>query len=142
MSESDRISFNGAAVERLAVHRIATELADEAWGDANCVAEHPLLEHVAAQMIRAIGSITANIAEGYARFSRRDRIRYYEYALGSAEEARSWYTVARRVLPAADVEARLQQLTSIRRLLLTMIRNERAGEGWKAPGPREDQRKK
>ena len=133
MSDTQQSTATGAAVERVGAYRLALELSETAWIDGTRLAEEPLLVQIGPQLVRAVGSIAANIAEGYARLSRRDRIRFYEYALGSAEEARSWYVVARRALPAEDYEARLAKLTSIRRLLLTMIKNERAGEGWKAP---------
>ncbi|NUO65642.1 MAG: four helix bundle protein [Gemmatimonadaceae bacterium] len=136
MSDTQEGAGTGAAVERVGAYRLALELSETAWEDGTRIAAEPLLAQIGPQLVRAVGSIAANIAEGYARLSRRDRIRFYEYALGSAEEARSWYVVARRALPSADYEARLAKLTSIRRLLLTMIRNERSGEGWKAPAPR------
>ena len=97
------------------------------------MSSNSLLAQVGPQLVRAAGSIAANTAEGYARRSPRERIRFYEYALGSSEEAVSWYTVGRRVLSERDLEERFARLTSIRRLLLVMIRNERAGKGWNAP---------
>ncbi|NUQ91546.1 MAG: four helix bundle protein [Gemmatimonadaceae bacterium] len=116
----------GGALDRVQAYTIARRLAGEAWGDTQFMIGDPRLTEVASQLIRAIGSIGAQIAEGYSRRSRADRIRYYEYALGSTEEAVTWYETARPVLSAAVLEARLADLVSIRRLLLTMIRNERA----------------
>jgi four helix bundle protein len=103
------------------------------WNDATAMGALPLLSEVATQLVRAVGSIAANVAEGYARRSPRDRIRFYEYALGSAEESRSWYEVGRRALSVAEIDARIARLAAIRRLLLTMIRNERSGTKWNAP---------
>ena len=59
------------------------------------------------------------------RRSARDRHRYYEYALGSAEETRSWYTFAHHALSEEVMKDRIERLTSLRRLLLAMIRNDR-----------------
>ena len=42
------------------------------------------------QFTRAIDSISANIAEGYGRFSKKDKIRFYYYALGSVYECTDW----------------------------------------------------
>ncbi|MFN8404533.1 MAG: four helix bundle protein [Anaerolineales bacterium] len=36
----------------------------------------------------AVGSVGANISEGYSRSSGKDRARFYEYALGPARESR------------------------------------------------------
>jgi four helix bundle protein len=78
-----------------------------------------------AQLRRAAASVAANIAEGYPRRSTRDRVRFYEYALGSAEETKSWYFSLRASVDSASLEARLSVLRSITRLLLTMIRSSR-----------------
>ena len=116
-------------------YTIARRLAGEAWGDTQGMIGDPRLTEVAAQLVRAIGSVGAQIAEGYSRRSRADRIRFYEYALGSTEEAITWYETARPVLDASVLEARLAGLVSIRRLLLVMIGNERAGRRAGASAP-------
>lgn len=77
------------------------------------------------QLYRSAGSVSANIAEGYSKSSGRDRARFYEYALGSAREARDWYYKGRHVLDAAVVEHRIGILAQIIRLLLTMIPQQR-----------------
>ena len=120
----------GRALESVTAYRFAMEASDAAWDDASIVKGEPLLADVAPQLIRAIGSIAANIAEGYARRSARDRIRYYEYALGSIEESTTWYKVARHALAADVLSVRLKRLDSMRRLLLVMIANERRGGEW------------
>jgi four helix bundle protein len=81
---------------------------------------------LADQLYRALGSISANLAEGYSRVSGRDRARFYEYALGSARESRDWYYKARHVLGQTVTSHRLALLTQIVRLLLTMIPQQRA----------------
>jgi four helix bundle protein len=113
------------AIGSVQAYQIARKLADLAWGDTDAMLRDPRLRDVAPQLYRAIGSIAANITEGYARRSRPDRIRYYEYALGSVEECIVWYETARHVLGSGTLADRLNDLVSIRRLMLTMIRNER-----------------
>jgi four helix bundle protein len=73
------------------------------------------------QLTRALGSISANIAEGYSRGTALDRSRFYGYALGSAREAIAWYDTLRIELAAASYD-RQAKLIQIRRLLLTMLR--------------------
>ena len=75
----------------------------------------------ADQLLRAVGSVGANIAEGYSRGSGMDRARFYEYALGSAREGRHWYLSVRELLGAERVAERVDLLTSITRLLLTAL---------------------
>ena len=76
------------------------------------------------QLTRALGSIGANIAEGYSRGSAADRARFYDYALGSTREAISWYNTLHIEL-GPGVDDRRATLIQIRRLLLTTLRNSR-----------------
>ena len=79
------------------------------------------------QLYRALGSISANLAEGYSRGTGKDRARFYEYALGSARESRDWYYKGRHILGPAVTAHRLSLLTHIIRLLLTMVPEQRQG---------------
>lgn len=76
------------------------------------------------QLTRAVGSISANIAEGYSRASVADRLRFYEYALGSTREAIAWYDTLQIEL-GDTLTVRQAILVQIRRLLLTTLRNSR-----------------
>jgi four helix bundle protein len=78
------------------------------------------------QLYRALGSISANIAEGYSRNSSKDQARFYEFALGSARESRDWYYKAHHVLGETVINHRLELLTQIIRLLLTIVPLQRA----------------
>jgi len=82
-----------------------------------------------------MGSISANIAEGYSRRSGKDQARFYEYALGSAREARVWYYQARHALPEAVSEHRLAVLTQIIRLLLKIVPATRGSKLREESGP-------
>ena len=77
------------------------------------------------QLYRALGSISANLAEGYSRGTGKDRARFYEYALGSARESRDWYYKGRHVLGETVTQHSLSLLTQIIRPLLTMIPQQR-----------------
>ena len=77
------------------------------------------------QLYRALGSISANLAEGYSRGTGKDRVRFYEYALGSARESRDWYFKARHVLGDSVYQHRLSLLTPIIQLLLKMVPQQR-----------------
>lgn len=47
-------------------------------------------ETLGKQFVRAVDSISANIAEGYGRYSMKDKIRFYHYSLGSVLECKDW----------------------------------------------------
>ena len=110
---------------RMEVYRLSVFAADLAWPDVTKLIGDKRTMSLADQLYRAVGSISANIAEGYGRQSGKDQARYYEYALGSAREARNWYYHGRHILTDLVAQHRLQLLTQIIRLLLTIIPSER-----------------
>jgi four helix bundle protein len=107
------------------VYRFAVFAGDLAWQDVSRLIKDRRMVSVADQLYRAIGSIGANVAEGYSRRSGKDQARFYEYALGSAREARGWYYQSRHVLSEVVSTHRIKLLTQITRLLLTIIPAER-----------------
>jgi four helix bundle protein len=112
-------------VWRLPAYRLAAYALDVGWGDATQRSRSAIMAPIALQLYRALGSIGANIAEGYSRSSGRDRVRLYKYALGSARECVVWYRAAAPVLglPAvADRQAVLHRLVC---MLLIVIPRER-----------------
>ena len=111
---------------KMEAYRLALFAADVAWHDGTRLAGDRRTWDVASQLYRAVGSIEANISEGYSRGSGRDRARFYEYALGSARESRGWYYKGRHVLSEPVTQHRLRLLTHITRLLLAMVPDQRA----------------
>lgn len=113
---------------KMKAYRLALFATDLGWQDVTRLQgdDHRAIG-VSDQLYRALGSISANLAEGYSRSTGRDRARFYGYALGSAREARDWYYKARYVLGKDVLDHRLELLTQIIRLLLTMVPNQR---GW------------
>lgn len=45
---------------------------------------------VGDQFVTAIDSISANIAEGFGRYGKKDKIKFYYYSLGSLKESLDW----------------------------------------------------
>ncbi len=80
--------IKGDAVWKLRVYRLSLFAADLGWEDVCKLVRDRRTVGLADQLYRAIGSISANIVEGFSRGSGRDRARFYEYALGSARESR------------------------------------------------------
>src|SRR3989338_374226 len=50
---------------------------------------------IVSQLRRAVSSITANIAEGFARYHFEDKIMFYYQARGSAAEVQNFLLIAR-----------------------------------------------
>lgn len=117
--------LQGDPLSRMRAYRIATKLQQVAWDDAETLRKNPITAEVAEQLYTAIGSIAANLAEGYSRSSGKDRVRIFEYALGSAREAVAWYVSAAPVLGHEITNKRGNALEEIRRIMLTAIPSER-----------------
>ena len=115
---------------KVRAYQIGSYLAHLAADDAAIAAADIRFREHASQLAKSVGGITAAISEGYSRLSRKDRIRYYEYGHGSANEAKSWYMGAACLFDRAMLEHRLEHLCRINQLLLTMIGNERRGLTW------------
>ena len=58
---------------------------------------------VGKQFVRAVDSISANLAEGFGQYSKKDKINFYRYARGSVYECLDWNEKCRiRGLVKAD----------------------------------------
>lgn len=110
---------------KMTAYRLALFLGDVGWLDVCKLMQDRRTIDLAGQLYEALGSISANLAEGYSRGTGKDRARFYEYALGSARESRDWYFKGRYVLGENVTQHRLNLLSEIIRLLLTMIPQQR-----------------
>jgi four helix bundle protein len=119
-------AITGDSLWKMEAYRLALFAADLGWRDVTKLTGDRRTLDLAGQLYRAVGSIEANISEGYSRGSGRDRARFYEYALGSARESRGWYYKGRHVLGDHVTEHRLGLFTQIICLLLAMVPDQRA----------------
>jgi four helix bundle protein len=115
----------GDSLWKMEVYRLALFMADIGWHDVSQLMNDKRTIKLSDQLYRALGSIGANVSEGYSRGTGKDRARFYEYALGSARESRGWYFNARHILGKAVVQHRIQLLTQVIRLLLAMVPQQR-----------------
>jgi len=120
------VAITGDTLWKVQAYRLALFACEVGWQDVTKLFRDKRTIGLADQLYRALGSVGANIAEGYSRGTGRDRARFLEYALGSARESRDWYYKARHVLGDDTAEKRINSLTSIIRLLLVMVPNQRA----------------
>ena len=118
-------TLRGDALWKMKVYQVAVFIGDLAWPDVTKLMRDRRTIGLSEQLYEAIGSISANLAEGYSRSSGKDRARFYEYSLGSARESRGWYYKGRHILGNEVAEHRMQLLTQIIKLLLTITPEER-----------------
>ena len=89
----------------LDVYQLAEDLSNRIW-DAYDSWPQEAQRTIGYQIIRSAGSIAANIAEGYGRFTPADRKLFYRYAHGSFEETKAWLrkAIRRKLIPHPDIE--------------------------------------
>jgi len=119
------MAIRGDRLWRVEAYRSALYACDVAWRDLSRLGRDWRTRSLTDQLHRAVGSVSANVAEGFSRGTGCDRALFYQYALGSAREARDWYYKGRHIPGQEVLEHRLELLTSIIRLLLTMVPDQR-----------------
>jgi four helix bundle protein len=127
--------IRGDSVWNAKAYRLALFLAELSWHDSTKLLGDKRTISLADQLNRAAGAVSADIEEGYSRGTGKDRARFYEYGLGSAREARGWYYKGRHILGEAVSTHRMQLLTEIIRLLLTMVPDQRGSLLREEPVP-------
>jgi four helix bundle protein len=99
-------------------YRVALYLLDLAAGDARSVRSRKCFPFQTDQLLRAVASVSANVAEGFGRNSAADRSRCFGIALGSLRESFTWYRAIQDELGPDVAELRFEQLAELRRILI------------------------
>ena len=108
----------GDPVWRFNAYRVALFMLDRAGRDALVLKRRQSMPFQTDQLLRAVASIGANIAEGLGRQSVAERSRFFGIALGSLRECETWYQAVAAELPVEVVDRRFEQLTELRRILI------------------------
>jgi len=82
-------------IYELDVYKLAEELSEMIWTDFDQWNEKAQ-RTIGYQIIRSADSIAANLAEGYGRYSSKDKANVYRYSRGSFEETKCWLRKAAR----------------------------------------------
>jgi four helix bundle protein len=96
---------DGRGFESLRVYRLAEDLSDSVW-DIVHGWQNLARDTVGKQLVRAVDSVGANIAEGTGRGTYKDNCRFVDNARGPLCETRHWLRRAyrRKLLPKAKLE--------------------------------------
>lgn len=92
-------------VEDLTVYKLASEVAEIVWDK---VQAWPWIakKTVGIQWIESTDSISANIAEGFGRFHKKDKVKFYYNAKGSTLESIEWTKKALKKALISELEAK------------------------------------
>ncbi len=77
------------ALNDIESYRIAFHLSNRVW-ETIIAWDSFTKDTVGKQFVRAVDSISANIAEGFGRYGKKDKIKFYQYAKGSLKESFDW----------------------------------------------------
>ena len=119
------VDIRNDALWKMKVYRLALFIGDIGWCDVTKLSADRRMWGVSDQLYRSLGSISANLAEGYSRGTGRERAHFYEYAMGSARECRDWYHKSRQVLGDQVANHRIQLVTEIIRMLIEIVVDQR-----------------
>ncbi|MBL0104600.1 MAG: four helix bundle protein [Bacteroidetes bacterium] len=100
-------------VKKLQMHQMAMELWKEFWIDSDILLRDIRGKEIAKQLTRSIGSISANIEEGYGRGFGRDYLLFLKFSRGSARESKGWYEKSSAFFKPEDLNSRINKLDSI-----------------------------
>ncbi|MCK9351315.1 MAG: four helix bundle protein [Candidatus Paceibacterota bacterium] len=78
---------------------------------------------VGKQFVRAVDSISANIAEGFGRYGKKDKIKFYYYSRGSVKESLDWNEKAkiRKLIKKEEYDKIYKCLNSLSKEINTLI---------------------
>jgi len=79
---------------------------------------------VGKQFVRSVDSISANIAEGFGRYGKKDKIKFYYYSRGSVKESLDWNEKSknRKLLTQEEYDKVFKDLNSLSREINILIR--------------------
>jgi four helix bundle protein len=70
---------------------------------------------VGKQFVRAVDSISANIAEGFGRYNKKEKVLFYHYSSGSVKESLDWNEKSkiRKLISQNDYEYIFKELNKL-----------------------------
>ncbi len=81
-------------LEKIACYKRSLELSNYVW-DVVIKWEWFAKKTLGAQWVDSTDSISANIAEGYGRNTKKDKIRFFYCSKGSLSESKDWFLKAK-----------------------------------------------
>ena len=81
-------------------------------------------KHVGGQFVEAIDSVSANIAEGFGRYHKKDKTRFYQYSNGSIKESHDWNekSKTRKLLTDEEYEYIFRELEKLPKEINQLIK--------------------
>ena len=110
-------------IEKISAYKKSFDFSNEVW-DKIIKWDFFAKDTVEKQFVKAADSVSANIAEGFGRYSKKDKIRFYRISLGSLEETGDWIRKAyKRELISSEINTKfIDTLSDIRLEIFHLIK--------------------
>lgn len=76
-------------LQDIEAYKVAFELSNYIW-DIVAKWDYFPKRTVGSQYVEAADSVSANISEGFGRYFKKDKIKFYRYSYGSLSETKDW----------------------------------------------------
>jgi four helix bundle protein len=126
-------------LNEIVFYQLSLELWDLCWVDTETLSKDFRGKEIGRQLIRSVGSISANIEEGYGRGFGKEYPQFLRIARGSARESKGWYRKSNFLLSEKIIEERTEKLDFIIAMLTRSIQtleNKKVGENRNDEGKR------
>jgi len=100
-------------LDEVIFYQMSLELWDEFWNDSEILLKDIRGKEITKQLVRSVGSISANIEEGYGRGYGKEYPQYLRTSRGSARESKGWYIKSKFLLSKKIIDERIEKLDSI-----------------------------
>ncbi|PIZ95344.1 MAG: four helix bundle protein [Candidatus Magasanikbacteria bacterium CG_4_10_14_0_2_um_filter_33_14] len=113
---------NYLSLNQVNSYKISLNLANYVW---NIVLKFNYFEKdtIGKQLARSIDSISANIAEGFGRYNKKDKIKFYRYSFGSMKESQDWIykCFVRKIINEVDYNYIMEELNKLPKEINSLI---------------------
>ncbi|WP_346863031.1 four helix bundle protein [uncultured Draconibacterium sp.] len=119
--DTEEISF--LTLDKISAYNKSFQFSNEVW-EVVLKWEFFAKDTVGKQLVRSADSVSANIAEGFGRYGKKDKIRFYRIGLGSLEEAKDWiYKSSVRNLISEQVRLKMiETISEVRKEIFFLIK--------------------
>ncbi len=109
--------MNYLTIEQIDAYEVSFELSNYVW-KAVVKWDYFAKKAMRHQYVSAIDSISANLAEGWGRYYKKEKIQFYRYSFGSLKESEDWTrkSIQRELLTSEEaqfIQERLQKLPQL-----------------------------
>jgi four helix bundle protein len=120
-NETEEISY--LTLDKISAYNKSFQFSNEVW-EIVIKWDYFAKDTVGKQLVRSADSVSANIAEGFGRYGKTDKIRFYRIGLGSLEETEDWINKSsvRNLFPDEVTLKMIETISEIRKEIFHLIK--------------------